>query len=34
MSAGMIRVAVGLEHPADIEEDFAGALSAAQEVVA
>jgi O-acetylhomoserine (thiol)-lyase len=34
VSAGMIRVAVGLEHIADIEEDFAGALSASQEVAA
>lgn len=34
VSAGMIRVAVGLEHIADIEEDFVGALSAAQEVAA
>lgn len=34
VSAGMVRVAVGLEHVDDLKEDFAQALAACREVVA
>jgi O-acetylhomoserine/O-acetylserine sulfhydrylase-like pyridoxal-dependent enzyme len=34
VSEGMVRVAVGLEHIADIEEDFAQALAKCQPAVA